>query len=210
MNIFKNMHKNVLIMVFNPIEGFYKIKKSRFSYYHGLIFILAAGLARLFQIHVTHYPLTSILPRDAYLSLELIKVFIPVFSWIIVSYGLSSIRNGEAKFRDVVAGTGYSLIPYIILIPLISIISNILSLNDAGTYNLLGGVSTAWITILFFVQVRELNNYKISETFIHIGLTFFGIFFVWVILSLGYLLSANFITFARSVIFEIRMILLGQ
>ena len=202
------MLQNALVMIFYPTEGFNRIKKNTRIVEAFILFFLVCAV-RMVQIFLTHFPLNSTPAWDTNLLIEVVKLLLPLFTWVLASYALTTIRDGESKISEVLVGTAYSMIPYIILVIPVSAISHFMSANDAGLYTFLFNAMNVWIAALFYLQVRDLNNYTFFETVKVIAMALFGMAMMWTIGGLFYILTLNIINFVKVILFEIKIISLG-
>lgn len=200
--------QNVLVMLFFPTEGYFRLKKA-VSYIEAFILYALVCIVRITQVFITHYPLASILPREANFYLEIVRMLLPLISWIIASYALTTIMNGESHIGEVFVATAYSMLPYIILTIPVSILSHFMSTTDAGLYSFLQEIIWAWVLILFFMQVRDLNNYSFIDTLKICLLALFSMLILWALGGLFYVLTRNIYEFLLQIFMEIKILTLG-
>lgn len=200
--------QNVLVMLFFPTEGYFRLKKG-VNYIEAFILYALVCIVRIAQIFITHYPLASILPRDANFYLEIVRMLLPLISWVIACYALTTIMNGESHIGEVFVATAYSMLPYIILTIPVSVLSHVMSATDAGLYTFLQEVIWAWVLILFFMQVRDLNDYSFTDTLKICILALFSMLILWALAGLFYVLTRNIYEFLLQIFMEIKILTLG-
>lgn len=195
-----------LISMFHPIVAFYYIKKDREKFHYApiflLLFLLVAG--RIFSIYVTHFPLATIQPRDANIFLESIKLLLPILTWALASYAMTTILDGESLFRETLMATTYSLMPYIVFIGPVTLFSRILETDMAALYTGLHTVIWLWVFVLFFISLKEMNNYTIKKTVIVSLLSVFTMVLIWATFALFFAISAQFFSFIQEVFIEVK------
>ena len=174
-----------------PSDSFYYIKTNERG---GLLF---AGLlyawvvvVRILTLYLTGFsfnPYTVL----AYIRLanEIVIAVGALFLWNAANYLISTISDGEGRVRDVVIGSAYSLFPYALLALPLTLLSNVLTLNEAFLFNFSMDLIWAWTGLMLFIMVKEIHNYTFSETVRNVLLTLFtmGLF-----LLTGYILYVLF------------------
>ena len=200
------MIKMSLISMFHPIVAFYYIKKDREKFNYTPIFLLLLLLVtgRVFSIYVTHFPLATIQPRDANIFLESIKLLLPILTWALASYAMTTILDGESLFRETLMATTYSLMPYIVFIGPVTLLSRILEADMAALHTGLHTVIWLWVFLLFFISLKEMNNYTIKKTVIVTLLSIFTMALIWATFALFFAISAQFFSFLQEVFIEVK------
>lgn len=192
----------------DPQETFYMVKMNRsrrFNYLTPAVLFVAFFLVRIFQIYATHYPLSSIPVWDTNLFTETAKYGIPLLSWMIASYAMSTLLDGESKIREVFLACGLSLVPYIVFTPLLVALSHVMSTSEKGIYDTLLLLIWVWVIVLFFLNTMVLNDYTVAKT---IGVALLSIGFIlvlWTIVILLFALADQFIKFIGDLWKEVRI-----
>jgi hypothetical protein len=200
------MIKNVIVFLRYPSEGFYRLKRNT-RIGQGVILCLLALMVRIAAQYITHEPLRTVAPSDTSFLMESTKLLLPLLSWVIVSYALSSIRNGECKLRLAFVSCAYCLLPFIILTIPIALISNLLSTLEADIYAGFLSFMYIWMLYLFYKQIMETNNYSFRETVELILLSLFGVAISWAVLLTLYVFILNVWTFLKEILIDTRVLM---
>ena len=104
------------------------------------------------------------------LSVTLI-VAIPMVLFVIGSYLISSINDGEGSLKQAYIVMGYALSAYIMFWPILTLLSNGLTITEIFTYKLLTAVILGYTALLFFIGIKEIHMYSIKKTISNILLT---------------------------------------
>jgi DNA-binding beta-propeller fold protein YncE/uncharacterized membrane protein (GlpM family) len=193
----------VFYFIRNPIDGYYGIKEeNRASLGSATILYLWFFAGYLFSIYYTGFILNYTELSNVILSKEIAVVFVPLALWVISNYLVSTINDGEGKFKQVYIATIYSLMPYLIFKPIIVLVSNVLTLNDAFVYNFSNTIVMAWSALLLFLMVKEIHGYTVGETIKNILITLFGMLILSLVLFVIYVLLDQVYDFVYSVIKE--------
>lgn len=131
---------------------------------------------------------------------------VPLLTFVLVSYGMSTLNDGEAKLGAVFIGTAFSMLPYLLMTPVLITLSRILSASDAAIYYGLSALVWAWVCFQFYRQVNILNNYTLPQTVGLIVLTLCGMLALWALLVLLYFLSRNLFQFVQEIWMEIYLL----
>lgn len=198
-----DMIKNMVVFLRYPSEGMYRLKK-RTRVWEGVVLYLCAFAVRMAALYLTHAPLRATKPSDTTLFMEGAILLGPLLSWVLVSYGLSSIRNGESKLSLVFVSTGYCLLPYILFTVPIALLSHVMAASEADIYAILQGALYIWMAFLFYKQVMEGNNYRFRDTIELILLSLFGIVILWATLLLLYTFVLSAWTFVEELFLDVR------
>lgn len=119
------------------------------------------------------------------------------------NYLMCTINDGEGKLRHIYSSFVYSFVPYLILMPVVFVLSHIVSNNEIffvqfGTFAI-----TVWVAVLLFVSIQEINNYTVKETIKIIFLTLFTILIVCLLIFIIYVLWSQVFDFIQSICGEV-------
>ncbi|MHB8962920.1 MAG: YIP1 family protein [Saccharofermentanales bacterium] len=197
--------KLALLTIFHPFDSFYFIKRDRnVKKYVPVVILLALTLAvKLSSIYVVHFPLASVLPQDANLLIEAAFILIPILSWTLSVYGITTILGGEMKIGEAMTVNAYSLLPYILFTLPLAGLSNLLSSSSQYLFQSLNAAVLVWVVILLITAVKEMNSYTVGQTAGICILGLIGVALIWSICLLLATLTIQFDGFIRSVMKEI-------
>lgn len=189
--------KKALLIIFHPIDCLDIIKRERNSFrvLPSLILYLLTVVVNYAYIFIVHFPLSQKKGIDANIGLELAMVVVPLITWTIASYAITSIINGESHFTELFTAYSYALVPYIILTPVLGTISNLLSFEQLGVYYFFKYISLLWVLVLLFVALKYLNDYTFGQT---VGITVLSIIMmvvIWAVVLLLASLTLQLLTF---------------
>ncbi len=191
-------------VVFHPVESFSLIRRYRdeFSYLPvALVLALVFGV-RIIEIYVVHFPLAAIDPVDASLLLEVVRFFVPLATWVVASFAVTAILGGEALPSEILLATAYSMVPYILMTPVIAVFSRVLSRSELALYTALNVAMWVWVGLLFLTGVRTLHGYSVRKTLAITLLTIVTMALIWAVLILMYALTGNLRAFAEGILRE--------
>lgn len=197
--------KLAAVTLFHPLVAFRFMKhdRTKFNYAPILVIMLLMIFTKIFSIFVTHYPLATVNTRNANVVLECAVMIVPILSWVIASYAMTTILSGEVLFRECLMACSYSLLPYIILQIPLTIATNVMDIGQQGMYNTITNFALLFVLLLLFLNLKEMNNYSIKKTFGIILLSLFTMIILWAAISLVFALSMRFVGFVSEVATEI-------
>ena len=197
-------YKYFLCILFHPTQGYYLIgKKAPVGY--AFILIPLACIMPVLNIYLCHYPLQTQSVRDANILIEILSVLVVVVTFIVANYAVATINDGESKFKSVLVGTAFSLLPYIIFTVPIALMSNIMCLEDIMLFQFLHQIIWIWVGILLFIQVMYLNNYSVGQTIFNIFISIICVILSWAAISILFLQVSDWYNFIKSILYEIKI-----
>lgn len=204
---FRGFSKLLILFIFHPLDAFYIIKRDRDGMAPGpvAILFLSLGAVILFGGLCTHFPLANQAPEDMDVWLEIGKFLLPLLSFVLVNYALTSIMNGKQKLKECLLASLYCMLPYILFSPLLVLLSNLLSTAEGDIYYFLWSILWMWVLLLFFMQVYTMNEYSFKKTIGVAILTLLGILFVWAIVVVFFVLIMQMYSFIVDIIREVNL-----
>lgn len=200
------MVKMSLMVLFHPITAFTYIQKERdnFKGYPIVIMLVLGILVRLFSLEFTHYPLSTISTRNANLMMECAKLFVPLISWVIASYAMTTILSGETMIREAMLAAAYSLVPYVLFILPLTLLSRIMESSQEGFFSTAHTVLIGWIILLMIINLKEMNHFSGGKTLLVIILSLFTVAVLWAAVALFFAISSQFLGFVKEVLTELK------
>lgn len=201
-----NALKLAAVTIFHPMVAFTYMKKDRTKYDWRPVLVILALLifAKIFSLYFTHYPLQSVDIKDANLVIECAVVVVPLLSWVLASYAITTILDGEVKLTECLTACCYSMLPYVYFIIPLTICTHLMDSGSAGTYSTIMTVAYVWILINMIVNLKVMNNYTVGKTVLVIILSLFTMVMLWAVVFLFYALSMRFVSFVAEVVQEIQ------
>lgn len=190
----------------HPIDSFYEIKYSgRASVLSATILYAWLLVIQILNLFVTGFTFSK--GNPAYISLSSIvtSTFAPLALWIVSNYLVSTISEGEGRFKHVYISTIYALAPYLVIALPVMIISNVLTLNEAFVFSFSLLIAKAWSAILLIVMVKEIHDYTFKETVKNILVSIFGMVLMVLVLFILVILFNQEMDFIKSIIQELRI-----
>lgn len=188
----------------HPIDGCYGVRReAKASYAIANILLAVFMVVYLVNKYATGFILKTVMDGryDIFTDvLYLLGIFLLMTA---CTYLISTINDGEGTFKQLYTAFVYALGPYMIIKPLVVIISNIITYNEVFLVRFSNFCMYTWVVILLFLAVKEINNYTVKETVKVILLTFFCALIAALLLFILYVLVSQVKDFAQAIYGEV-------
>jgi hypothetical protein len=176
MNTFQ-MAKQAML---HPVE-FFEDVQGKGRWHQALIIIMMTVAARYFSLTLSGFFFQTREFDEISILLETLWIVVPWVTWSITNWGVSTIMDGEGKFKDVFISSAFVFTPYIVFAVPVAILSNILTRGEQSLYNGLVWFIMLWIVYLIFMQVKVVHDFQLSKMLWIVVLTVIGMFIIWFI-----------------------------
>lgn len=197
--------KMCLMTLYHPIVVTEYIKKQRGKRMNWLlvaVMLLLTLAVRLFAIYLTHYPLAAVSVRKANMVLECGKLFVPILTWVLASYAMTTILDGETLFQESMLFCACALTPYVVFTVPLTLLSQLMDAGQAGVYGTAEAALLIWVIGLMILSIKEMNGYSVRKTLLIVLLSVFTMLIIWATVVLLFTISSQFVTMLREVYFE--------
>jgi hypothetical protein len=188
----------------HPLDTYQDIKHLRkSSWLTATLLYLTVLIVSVLEIYTTGFIFQTVNLNQFHLLIHSFTVLGGLFLFVFSNYLVATITNGEGFFKDVYVATAHALIPYIILTPILAIISNGLTYNEWIVYQLLDGLRYLWSGALIILMIKEIHNYDVKALLKNIFLTMFTMVMLILIGFLLYVLTTQLWNYVESIIQEV-------
>ena len=142
-------------------------------------------------------------PEETRMLFEAGKILIPWITWCVSAVAVAEVFYGEGTFRQIVISSAWALWPYIVLILPVSIMTNVITLNERALYNVGMGIVWGLMAWQFFQQTKTLHSFETGKAVGVMLLTLVGMLVIWMLLGLVYALTGEIVRFVQQVVLEI-------
>jgi len=185
-----------------PNDMFFGIKRYKeASYTSGLIVFGLFILVYLINIYAMGFLFRASNLNNVFVQvMTVLSIF---FLYVLVNYLVSTLNDGEGRFKDIFIATAYVLIPYIVLTLPMTFLSNYLTYNESFIFNFYFEIIFWWTIILIIMSIKGIHNFTFWETVKNILIILFGMFILILIGLLIYSFMGQLIEFVLSIIKEV-------
>ena len=118
------------------------------------------------------------------------------------TYLVCTINEGEGTVKKIYTFFCYSLTPYLVLMPVIYILSHMLTSNEIFLTNMLSILTYGWIAVIAVIGLKEVNNFSMGQTVKVILLTAFTALILALLIFIIYVLWAQVFEFIFALVGE--------
>lgn len=191
-------------VIVHPIDFYHYIQEQgRISWSQGVIVVLLTYLARMAALLLTGYVYETQEPYEISFLHEFIWLIVPWLTWTVSNWGVSAILDGEGKFKEVFVGSAFAFAPYAIFIIPVTLLTNLLALDEQSIYNFLMQLMLVWVAWLLLLKVRVIHDFEIGKMIWITLLSIAGILIIWFIGFLLYGLMSQLISFVIDIFKEV-------
>ncbi|MEK3888241.1 YIP1 family protein [Bacillus sp. FSL K6-3431] len=188
-----------------PLDFFYDLKEpNRLKWSQAILLILLAYLVRMGSLLMLGYHFETREPYEISYFHEFIWIFIPWITWCLANWSVSTILDGEGKFKELFVGSAFCLVPYIVFTIPVTVLTNILALSEGIYYSASIVIVLGWVALLMLIKVRVLHDFELGKLIMITFLTVLGMAIIWFIGILLYGLVNQFISFFLDIFKELR------
>ena len=159
----------------HPIDGCYGVRwEGKASYLCANIIIMVYILFSIINKYFAGFLFKTVREGRYNIPSDIGSVIIVFFVLTACNYLVCTINDGEGSFKQIYCAFAYCLTPYIVLQPVIFILSRVVTNNERFLVTFTKDFMLAWIVVLIVVTIKELNNITVKATFKVIFLTLFA------------------------------------
>ncbi|MDF2660032.1 MAG: hypothetical protein K0Q94_2823 [Paenibacillus sp.] len=200
---FLNMTKQVLA---HPIDFYNDLQEpGRARIRDGILMIALVIAFRMISLL-----LSSILyqQREAFeisFVTEAVSIIVLWLTWSVSNWGVSTIQDGEGRFKEILVGSAYALAPYALLIIPISLLTNVMTLQEMPVYVFLTGFLFVWVAFLLIMKVKIIHDFTLYKLIFILLLTIVGMLIIWFIFIMIYGLVNQAFNFVFGIVKELNL-----
>lgn len=196
-------------MIFRPFATLESIKDNRRKIRTGsCVFILVLLFAvRMFFVFTASYLMRDTELENVNVLLEAVKLFVPIFTFIISGFLISEQFDGEATLKECFVTATYAMLPYAVVNTFAALVSHILCWNEKGFFALLVNGVTVWCVFLLILSVKIMNGYSIKNTIKVSLVVLCAMVLIWFSLMLGYSVVARVFALIGEIVNELGLLM---
>jgi len=159
-------------ILFHPYDGFWDLKyenKGRMSVAMAilLLMVVATSLMKQFAGFLVNFND----PRYLNTLDDLAFTVLPFFLFCVANWSVTTLMEGEGKFREIVISTAYALLPMILINLPLTYISRFMTNEETAFYWMLNSFGAIWFLYLLFVGNMTIHQYSVTKAIFTLILT---------------------------------------
>lgn len=188
---------------FHPFDGFWDIKhEGRGSLRGGLTIVGITVLAFYYQSIGRSY-LANPTGTFSTILVQLAAVVVPLLLWAIANWCLTTLFDGEARFREVFVTACYALAPLPWFLVISTIFTNISTTANDTLATLIVTLGYVWVAFLLFFGTLTVQGYSLGKNLVTTVATVFGMAIIMFVVILFASLIGDMASFVSNIVTEI-------
>ena len=201
---FKDELYYVFHVMFHPVDGFWDLKhEKRGSVRAALVFMLITVFAFFYRAVGSGYVMNPQGTGQANIFMQVLIIFVPVLLFAVANWCLTTLFEGEGKFKDIFIAIGYSVLPIAITTIPVTLISNFMVSEELNILNLFIVLGFIWAGMLIFFGTMVTHDYTMFKNLVTIVGTVVGMAFIMFLAVLFTSLVMDMASFFTSIVSEI-------
>lgn len=202
--LLKALTSDVGYFLHHPIDGVYYVKTGERGTVSAATILYVSALA----VRLICQGLTSFVFGGGYswyndpVAILLISV-VPAVLFIIGSYLISSISDGEGTLRSIYISFAYSLSAYLLFWPILTALTHVFTLTEIFICQMLSVLIVGYTAIMIFISIKEAHVYNLRKTISNILLTLFFMVVMVLAAIILYIIWRELLSFVSEVLEEV-------
>lgn len=147
----------------HPFDGFWDLKhEKRGSLRAAFTFVAFTIAVDTFHSLVSGY-LFNTEGKGVNILLEIVAVALPLLLWCVGNWCLTTLFDGEGTFKDIFIATSYALLPYPLLLLVSTILSNMVTLQEASMVTMITTIGVVWMGGLILFGSTTTHDYTFGK-----------------------------------------------
>ncbi len=189
--------------MFHPFDGYWDIKHEHRASAKGATFILALTVISYIYYSIGQSYIVSPYPTETSVLMMVASILLPVFLWVISNWCFTTLFDGEGSLKDIYIATCYSLFPLPAFLIITTLLSNIVTVEEASLLTLALGVALFWVGFLLFFGMMVIHDYSLFKNVLTTLATIVGMVFIMFIGVLFSSLLTKIVSFVYNIVIEL-------
>lgn len=193
-----------LYILKHPFDGFYDMKhEKRGSTAVAFIYLFLFWIVYSINKQYAGFVVNQINPLTMNTLLDLLAIVALFVLFATANWSITSLMNGEGKFKEIIMATAYAMTPMILLYIPATILGNYVAKNEETFYFMLISISIVWFLILLFIGIMTIHAYGLLKTIMTFLLTVISMLVIVFLLLLMVTLIQQVLMFVVSIYREL-------
>ena len=193
-----------LFLILHPNDAFWDLKYERRGNVPAATIILGLVVfTYIFMRQTMGFIFNPVDLTKLNIVTEMASVLVPFFLWCIVNWSLTTLMSGKGTFRDIYIASAFALTPLVIVNIPVTIVSNVLILEEGPFIAVLAVTATVWAGMLLFIGTMVTHEYDTTKTAFTCVLMVAGMTAVLFLIILFFSLVNEAVVFGSSIYREI-------
>ena len=190
-------------VMFHPFDGFWDIKHEYRASTKGATAILGLTLLSFVYYSIGQAYIISPYPDDSSVVMMFASILLPVFLWVISNWCFTTLFDGEGSLKDIYIATCYALFPLPPFFIFTTLLSNIVTIDEASLLTLALSVALFWCGFLLFFGMQVIHDYTLFKNVLTTLATIVGMVFIMFLAVLFTTLLTKIVGFVTNIVIEL-------
>ena len=187
----------------HPRDGFLELKANKKGSLSVTTIIVALWLfVEVFYRSATGYDMNSFTEEQSSLFRTSIITVMIYFMVCLSNWCFCTLLDGKGKLKDICVVAAYSLVPYIIVRFITTLLSWVLAGNESVFLTYAVIIAEVWCAGIAFSGLEEIHEYSIPKTVLAVFLTFVGLVIMLFVALMLLMLFQQVYFFIVTIFFE--------
>jgi len=193
-----------LYVVLHPLDGFWALKhEKRGNLASATILLMLASASCVFLRQYSGFLFNYRDPSGFNVLTEFASILVPFALWSLVNWALTTLMEGKGTLREIYIASAYALTPLVLVNVPLTVLSNVMILEEGAFYTLFLTMSVAYVAVLLFLATMVTHDYDFLKTAFAVLLIVAGIGIVIFIGLLFFDLIDHMVGFVNDVYMEL-------
>ena len=205
-NIHYSKYRFPLYCFSHPFKAYYELKCSNNASV-GISFVILAlwFIFKLLYIQFSGFVFIDSRPDQLNVIVEFAKTIGLFMVWILCNWAITTLMDGEGKFKEIWVFSSYALIPYVFALPILTILSNILVLEEGAFLSIAVSIVLIYTLINETMALKEVHQYSLFKTIFTALIAIGTIILVALLITIVYSMFSQLVTFVLTIINESKL-----
>ena len=200
----KEYYSLPLHIMFRPFDGFYQLRyENRGKISVAVINVLLVWLSVSFMNQYSSITVVLYHPNSHNSLRDGITLIGVLLLWCLGNWSVTSLTNGEGRFKDIFLANCYAMTPIIFVFVPVSIVSNFLVDTEAAFYFMFISVAVFWFAFLVYAGMVTIHNYTAGKALLTVFLTIIAMLIIVFLITLLVVLLQQMIGYVIGIYTEI-------
>lgn len=188
----------------HPVDGAYGIaNEGRANWIASTLILMVFIIEFVVNKYTCGFLMKTVMEGRYEIFSDIGTVLVAMIALTACTYLVCTINDGEGTIKKLYTMFCYTLIPYVVLTPLVYLLSHVFTSNEAVLLSMLNLLIYGWIVVIGFVGLKEVNNFKMTETVKIVFLTVFTVLIMALLIFIIYVLWAQVFEFISAIFGEV-------
>ncbi|WP_027094543.1 Yip1 family protein [Cohnella thermotolerans] len=203
--MWKELLKFPFYVTVHPFKGFWDLKydnKGRVAIALAILFLVSVAV--MYQYQYSGFVVNKHHPNSFNSLIQLRNVILPFFLWCVANWSLTTLMDGEGKFKEIVVASAYAMLPIFLLFIPSAFYSRFITVEESAFYYYLNSFAIVWFLYLLFVATMTVHQYTVLKTLTTIFLTIVCMGFIVFLCMLFFSLVQQMYSFVFTIYKELQ------